>query len=294
MARKTKTSILYPLNKGLDRTSIPGAQDPRSLVSVSNVIINNRGSLKKKPGVRRISYTSEQNEDGNLQGAIHFFATVNGAQASEIVRVIGGRVEALRDEKFVDLGVTDVSPTDTVTFERFANLLIIHFENTPPKQYTIGGAISDLTVLTGHSDSPPTFSRVHDFRNWYAGRPDNPHVINISALNNPNDYTLTNGGFSMRINDGDGDPLGLTGLSPTFRGDLFAFKLNAIYRIVAGQYDYGKQQVSGEVGCVHHNTIVATQNDIYFVSTDAIHSLANTDKYGSIEENTMTASSVSS
>src|SRR3990167_7470089 len=110
------------MNKGLDKTSIPGAQDIRSLTRATNIIHNNRGSLKKKPGVRRLPYTGK--DSGNLQGAIHFFATTGGSQRSEVIRVIGGKIEALRNDTFVHLGVS-VHPTDVVTFERFANSLII-------------------------------------------------------------------------------------------------------------------------------------------------------------------------
>lgn len=286
MTRKTKSAKIYPFGKGLDLTSIPGSQDPRSLSVAKNIILNNRGSLKKRQGVDKVDYIGK--EDGNLQGAIHFFATTGGGQRSEIIRVIDGRVEAIRDGNIVDLGIS-VSPTDTVTFERFANLLIIHFENTRPQQYTIGGTLSDLTLVSGHEDSPPTFARSHQFRYWYGGRPASPHILNISAINDPNTYTLDSGGFGMLVNDGDGDPLGLTGLSPTFRGDLYAFKLNSIYRIYASQFGYGVDQVTNEVGCIHHNTIIATQNDVIFVSAFGIHSLANTDKYGSIEESLISA-----
>ena len=282
--KKTQIAPLYPWAKGLDRTSIPGSQDPRSLTVSRNIIVNNRGSLKKRPGARRIPYTGR--EDGNLQGAIHFFATSGGAQREEIVRVIGGRIEAIRDGKAVDLGI-QVSDTDSVTFERFANALLIHFENSPPLTYTIGGTPTEIGIFDSHKASPPTFSRVHNFRYWYGGRPSSPHILTVSAINDFNDYTLRGGGFAMRINDGDGDPMGLTGLSPTFRGDVYAYKLNAIYRITLTGSGYGVQQVTNEVGCVHHNTITLTQNDVFFVSNDAIHSLVNTDKFGSIEEYTV-------
>lgn len=275
------------MNFGLDTNSIPGTQDPRALSVTKNIIINNRGSIKKKPGIRRIDYIG--NDQRNLQGAIHFFATTGGSQRSEVIRVIGGRIEAIRDGIAVDLGVS-VHPTDVVTFERFANVLIMHFENSPPQSYTIGGTPTDLTLLSGHSSSPPTFSRVHDFRLWYGGRPASPHILNVSEINDPNDYTLANGGFSMRINDGDGDPLGVTGLSPVFRGDIFAYKFNSIYRIYRNSNWYGIDPVTHEVGTVHHNTIVAVQNDIYSVSHGAINSLMNTDKYGAVEEATLSYS----
>jgi len=286
--KRTQTASLYPWMKGLDKTSMPGAQAPTALTEAKNIIFTNRMSLKKRPGVKKIDYIG--NNDGRTQAVIQFFATDGGAQKSEILRVRNGRIEVLRgnDNSFVDLGL-QVSPTDTVVFERFANLLVLHFENTRPKTYLFGAtSLGDLGVLTGHDVSPPTFSRTHDFRLWYGGRPSQPHRLFVSALNDPNDYSLNGGGFSMRINDGDGDPLGLTGISPSFRGDIYAFKLNASYRILRTGAGYGIRQISSEVGCVHHNTIVQSPNDVFFVSADAIHSLVNTDKFGDIEEYTVT------
>ncbi len=287
MAKKTRTiAQLYPWTRGLNKQSVPGTQPQSALDISTNVILNNRGSLKKRPGVRRIDYIGT--EEGNLQAAIHFFATSGGAQRSEIFRIIGGRAEAIRDGQAVDLGL-DVDPTDAITFSRFANALIIHFENTRPKFYTIGGTLQDLGILSGHEDSPPAFSRVHDFRLWYSGRPAAPHTVYVSAINDIQDYTLLSGGFSMRINDGDGDPQGITGISAPFRGDIFVFKLNSVYRISHAASGYRLDKVTDEVGCVHHNTIVVGQNDVFWVSADGIHSLVAVDKHGAVEEATITA-----
>ena len=285
MARITKTYVIYPMMKGLDKETIPGSQDPRSLKSCKNNIINARGSLKKAPGVRRIPYIGKE---GGIQAAIHFFATTGAGQASEIVRVRQGRVEIIRNESVVDMGI-QVSETDTIVFERFQNALIIHFENTAPVYYTIGAsALINLGIFTSHQASPPSFSRVHDFRLWYGGRGAAPHSLVVSAINDIQDYSLLGGGFLMSIDSGDGDPKGLTGISPTFKGDLYAFKWNSIHRIVRRDYGYSREKVSDEVGCVHHNTIISTQTDMFFVSPFAIHSLVSSDKYGSIEEASLT------
>ena len=93
----------------------------------------------------------------------------------------------------------------------------------------------------------------------------------------------------MRVRDGDGDPVGITGISQPFRGDLYVTKWSSIYRIFRANVGYGLDLVTDEVGCVHHNAMQATMNDIYFVGNDAIHSLALTDKYGAAEAATITA-----
>lgn len=275
---------IYPWNKGLDKTSIPGTQDPKALNDCKNVVLNTRGSIRKKPGVERVEYIGT--EEGNLQGVVHFFATSGSGQKDEIIRVIGGKMQARRNGQMEDLGIS-VSDTDSVTFDRFANALLTFFENSRPQKYLIGGTPSNLGLLSGHEDSPPSFSTVHDFRLWYGGRPADPHTVFYSAINSLENYSLASGGGSIRINDGDGDPRGVIGLSRAFRGDIYAFKFNGVYRITGNPYGYQLQTVTDSVGCVHHNTIVSTPNDVYFVSSNAVHSLINTERYGDVEEYTL-------
>lgn len=287
--KKTQFAPIYPMNRGLDKSAVPGTQDVKSLKRATNIVLRTKPSLKKRPGLRRIPHIGEAR---GVQAVTHFIATDGNSQKSEIIRARNGRLEALREvgpgePSFVDLGV-DFSPTDVVTFERFNQILIINFENSPPLYYSIGGTPTPLSILTSHLKSPPGFSRNHDFRLWYSGRPADPHRMWVSAINNPQDYSLNGGGFSLRVRDGDGDPVGITGISQPFRGDLYVYKWSHIYRIPATPYGYGVMEITDEAGAVHHNAIKMTKNDVYSVSNSAIHSLALTDKYGGAEEATIT------
>ncbi len=282
--KRTKTFKLFPLNKGLDTESAPGAQDPKSFTIAKNVILKNRGRVSKAPGVTSIPYTGDKT---GVQAAIHYFGTSGGAQFSEVLQVRKGRVEVIRDNSLVDLGL-QVSDTDTVVFERFANKLVIHFENTVPQTYTSGATeLEELEIPVSHESPPPTFSRKHDFRLWLGGRGNFPDRLTVSAINDISNYTLANGGFQMRVEEGDGDPVGLTGLSGTFRGDIYAFKWDSLHRISNVGGFYGSKEIAEGVGCVHHNTIVTLKNDVYFVSQTAIHSLVNSDTYGDVVESTL-------
>lgn len=285
MAKRTKTVALIPLANGLDKTSIPGTQEPTSVNVAKNMILKNKKGWKKFPGVERINYIGD--DDGNLQNAIQFYATVGNSQKEELIRIINGEVQTNRDGIMQSLDLI-VHPTDVITFDRFANVLIIYFENTRPYYYRIGESLTALPILASHITSPPRFSTVHYSRLMYSGRYADPHKVWACAYDDPFDYTLANGGFSMSVRDGDGDPVGITGLSKPFRGDVYAFKYCNIYCLKLTEYGYAVIDVTNEVGCVHHNTIVTTQNDIYFVSRFGIHSLAATDKYGSVEEATIT------
>lgn len=287
--KKTQFAPIYPLSRGLDLSSIPGTQDPKSLVRAENIVLRSRPSLKKRPGLSRIPHIGKA--DG-VQAATQFIATDGTAQRSEIIRARKGRLEVLRstgpEDTFIDLGVS-FSDTDTITFERYSNVLIIHFENSRPLYYTLGDTtLTNLPILGSHVDSPPSFSRAHDFRLWYSGRPADPHVMWASAIGNLNDYTLNGGGFRMTVKDGDGDPVGITGISEVFRGDIYVYKWQSIYRIYASANGYGIADITNESGAVNHNAIKMTQNDIYSVANDGIHSLSLTDKYGAAEDSTIT------
>ena len=283
--KKTKVAEIIPFTKGMDTASVPGMQDLKAFSKMENVLLRNRGSARKRPGIERLPYIG--NDEGYLQNAIHFFATTGFSQKGELIRVLNGEVESVLNDTFESLGLS-VHPQDAVSFDRFGNALLMFFENTIPYYYLIGGTMTPLQIPASHVLSPPCFSTVHHNRLWYAGRKKNPHVLTVSAVDDFNSYTLDSGGFAMTVNDGDGDPVGITGISRPFRGDIYCFKYNSIYRIPLSDYGYGTQEVTGAVGCVCHNTIINTQNDILFVSPYGIHSLVNTDKYGAIEESTLT------
>jgi YD repeat-containing protein len=88
------------------------------------------------------------------------------------------------------------------------------------------------------------------------------------------------------IGDGDGDPSGVTGISPTFKGLLFIGKRTKLYRIdiPGGDFDLLTQtKISNGIGFVSHQSVVAVeQDDLFFVSDRGIHSLAATDAYGDV------------
>jgi hypothetical protein len=297
--KKTRIATVYPMNRGLDRSSIPGTQNHASLRVAKNIIIGSTPSLKKRPGQRRIPYTGA---DDGTQAATHFFATTGNSQVQEVIRVRKGKVEALRDisgggPTFVELKEDDgsgnlsdltVSDTDAVTFERFGNALIIHFENTRPYRYTIGGNPIALEIISSHTSTPPTFSRRWDFSFWYSGRRAAPHVVYKAAPNSITDYTLRSGGGSFKINDGDGDPVGITALSPPFRGDMFMYKWMGVYQMYRGGYGYGWRQLSDEFGAVHHNCVAATPDDLVSIDVSGWHSLSRSSQMGGSESTSLT------
>jgi hypothetical protein len=99
-------------------------------------------------------------------------------------------------------------------------------------------------------------------------------------------HTVWNGigdSGAIDIFPGDGDPSGLTGIAPTFKGDLFVGKRTKLYRLPAG-YDMATVpvlKVSNGIGFISHQGIVAVeQDDVYYVSDKGLHSLVSTQNYG--------------
>jgi hypothetical protein len=86
------------------------------------------------------------------------------------------------------------------------------------------------------------------------------------------------------VGDGDGDPSGISGIAPSFKGTLFVGKRTKLYRIEipSGDFDLLQQiKVSNGIGFLSHQGITAIdQDDILFVSDRGIHSMSATSAYG--------------
>jgi hypothetical protein len=81
---------------------------------------------------------------------------------------------------------------------------------------------------------------------------------------------------------GDGDSVGIVGISPSFKGEIFIGKKSRLFRL-SGPIDTGSiTLVSDGIGFVSHNAIVnIDQDDLFFVSQRGVHSMQATDTFGS-------------
>lgn len=86
------------------------------------------------------------------------------------------------------------------------------------------------------------------------------------------------------VGDGDGDPSGISGIAPSFKGTLFVGKRTKLYRIEVpgGDFDLLTQtKVSNGIGFLSHQGVTAIdQDDILFVSDRGFHSMSATAAYG--------------
>jgi hypothetical protein len=90
---------------------------------------------------------------------------------------------------------------------------------------------------------------------------------------------------AMDFDPDDNDPEGITGVFPTFNGDLFVAKKTKLYRVIGVIPFHQIVTVSESIGCVSHETIAAIdKTDIIWASEKGVHSLATTVQYGDYEE----------
>lgn len=91
------------------------------------------------------------------------------------------------------------------------------------------------------------------------------------------------------VGDGDGDPKGVSGISPSFQGALFIGKRTKLYRIDAtpGNLDsLVVVKVSDDIGFLSHQSVCAVeQTDLVFVSERGVHSMTTTNAYGNFLSN---------
>lgn len=151
---------------------------------------------------------------------------------------------------------------------------------------------NNFTGVTGaglsfkYVNPPPVASilREHIGRMW-ANDKTNSDRVHFTTTGNPDEWLGLGDSGAMDIGVGDGDPMGVTAIFPTFQGVLFIAKLTKLYRIDGDSPDnFRVTLVSDGIGCVSHNAIAnEDQDDIFFVSQRGIHSINTTANYGDFE-----------
>lgn len=148
--------------------------------------------------------------------------------------------------------------------------------------------LSEHPLYTTGDALPPNASILseHLGRVWTNDK-NNKDRLHFSETFNPFKWQGFGDSGAIDIGIGDGDPTGIIGIFPTFRGELFVQKKTKLYRI-SGQYPetFTVQLVSSSIGGESHNAIIAVdQNEIYWASPRGIHSLTTTDSFGGFSSN---------
>lgn len=302
MAKVTRVLPIFPAARGLDKTSIVGTSHPASMVNCDNLIFSINGSRKKFWGLNtyyRSGFTPTISND--MRGIYDYWRNSSGVQVHKVVAFAGGKLWAdAADGRFVDVtGTSSLVVDDAISFDVFAGYLIACFEGTVPFSWNMTGNFGTLNAACvaatgqalpgGGAAAIFKFCRIHRRRLWLAGNPLYPNVIYYSAPDNPLDWQLASGAGSISIDAGDSDPIGINGIFPSFYDDLYVPKRRSLYRVKEvyaadlGSSIFQLQPVVKGIGCIAHNSAVATPNDIIWASERGIHSLAATDRYGDVD-----------
>jgi len=323
MAKKTFKFPVWPARKGVDQSSIPGTADPASMRDCNNVIFTINGSRKMKWGIKPYYINGiAPDVTTNLRGIYDYWRTVGATPAQRMVAFANGRLFADQGTGYFTerTGANVIDWRDRVVWETYVGILIACFEQSEPLTWNQTGNFTTLVQLAwdlfaafpGNPYYTPfdpatytiprfSFCRIWKRRLWGVS-PLFPHRLYFSAIDAPWDFVLAHGAGSIDIDTADSDPVGLTAIFPVNFGStetpqMVVAKRRALYKVyeagtstyagTLGEVVYGSSfgynPFQMGIGCVEHNTAVATSNDIIWCSDRGIHSLAATDKFGDYE-----------
>lgn len=152
-----------------------------------------------------------------------------------------------------------------------------------PKMYHPETDSADYHDLTG---SPPDFStmKVHLGR-LFTNNKINRDRLEYSSPGNHGEWGGVGDSGALDISPGDGDPEGITTIFPPFKGTLFVAKFTKTYKILGdAPENFFPNEVSNAIGSISAKSVASIDlDDMLYVSTRGIHSLAATDAYGDFE-----------
>jgi hypothetical protein len=195
-----------------------------------------------------------------------------------------------------DASVSLTTPLAAISFAVLNEKLIISFPgNTTDSPLMWAGGSSSILPMKNYdfagnnvtaSNGVPKFGalRVHQNR-LFATDNTNPDRIHFSDINEPERVNGEGDSGAIDVAAGDGDKSGFVGLSPSFRGRIFAAKADKVYQIMGEAPLYKVDPLNSNIGCVAYDSIVAVgENDVLLASNRGFHSLAATDTYGDFTE----------
>lgn len=183
------------------------------------------------------------------------------------------------------------TPT-AVSMKTINNILVMAATGSSNKKmYWNGSNNTALSLLTSPSytngDPAPPFASIVQTHLGRLFTNDKDRLDRLHYSETFNVYKWGGQGDSgaIDIGVGDGDPGGITAIFPTFKGELFVAKKTKLYRVSGQSPDtFVVSLVSDSIGAEAHNAVVsADTEDIYWLSSRGIHSLAATITFGDFE-----------
>lgn len=269
---------------GVNTSLDPGTLPPNQLVKAEHVVFGVRGSRKKRDGINN-NWDSATNGTASIVGLLDLWIG-STARSHYLLGVTSAKniYSYNAGTRSADLfaGTVWSSPVTQASFCVLGNTAVIAVDGSGNvmKKWTGSGNVADL----GGSPPQASICQTHLGRIWTNDK-TNPDRLQYSETGQPEIWGGTGDSGAIDIGIGDGDPVGITAIFPTFQGILFVAKRTKLYKISGLTPDtFDVQLVSAGIGCVGQNAVCAVdEDDVLFVSDRGIHSLVTTSNFGDFE-----------
>lgn len=283
---------------GLNVSDNPLIVKPAEMVVADNIRINQSMSRKKRHGQTRY-------HTGSFVGTASYPVVASAASTAAAIRGhlqywryasgVGDYIEELflhqgtklwsvpnrTDAATEKTGALSLSDSAVPCYQVFEGKLYFTSSVTADgynKYDGLVGSPGNAEAATSPPDGTPKYIRSHYRKMWAAGVPEFPFRLYYSSTADAEDWSSadpSNGG-SLDL-DYDGDPQGITAIFPSFQGRLYVATRRTVYEVEGIDPEtFVVKAITKGVGCVSHQSVVATPNDILFASDRGIHSLRKT------------------
>jgi hypothetical protein len=261
---------------GMDLQENTLATSKKQAEWIENLHLNPSGQWStENVGTRRLTLTPSLNPTGAIL-SLHAFSEVNGAtkllaqtpQGLHAIQIANGTTTPL---------VTTYTTTHRARSTSFLGWLFLVAEGQTPLRWNGTDTPQALpnwpATIAGINVGQPSLLTTFTNRLIFSGDPNNPSVLYISALENPENFSPSTGpagAGAIQVSPGDGDKI--VGLSRIFlpvsnQEVLIIFKQYSIFMLTGNDGEaYALQRVSSETGAVNQESIINLNGSLLFLT----------------------------
>ena len=282
MAKQLVSSSLENLGiNGLNTQYNPATLDPAWLTSADNIMIRESGRISFRKGLKQKVVPSGvaigSMVEHNDQGTNKIFAS----HGTSIYTMDFTSPNAAFPSSGADVKHTVGGTTGNWQFVNFNNRLHCFHTGVIPQRYD--GSLGSGAKWTAHATDPASITTLFDpscgmgayGKVWVGGVTEAPDVVFYSVLLDGDDWTGTGSGFiDLKTVWGTDDIVGIA----AFYGQLIIFGKNniAIYDNPHSGGTLALNEVIQGIGLVSRDSIQAIGDDLVFLSSTGLRSLART------------------
>lgn len=281
----TQEFLLLPWDGGLNTSLDPGVISPKQLTKAEHCVFATNGARSRRDG---INYNWDDAATGTerLLGGIDFWFGVSNEKDQTIVTVSDDKKFYSYDPgagtrtEITDIGSAWSSSITDVSLLVFDNKLLLAATGGTSNSIKYWDGASDIDDL-GNNSPAASILQEHLGRVW-TNDLSNPDRIHYSQTHDLTQWGGNGDSGALDVGVGDGDPVGITAIFPSFQGALFVAKKTKLYRVSGTTpEDFTVTLVSSGIGCISQNAQASVdQTDVFFASDRGFHSLATTASYG--------------